>query len=237
MDAKELEAYQYQLDQVRQTLVSDPDNSELRNLETELVDLIKLTKEYLQSQEPEPIKPRDKAKEASKPANKVAASTPSTLKAGDEVSARWVSGDKGWYPARITSVTGSAERPVYIVSFHGYNTTESLGNADVKTVEPKKKTIGSIIESAECKQKRKEPSTTDEPVKKKKVSASAAESMEKQKAWQSFASKGQKKKTSVINDKSIFKTPDNPYGKVGVVNSGKGMTSFKTRGRHVFDKD
>lgn len=32
---------------------------------------------------------------------------------------------------------------------------------------------------------------------------------------------------------SIFKSPDDPYGKVGVTGSGKGLTDFQKREKHL----
>ncbi|CAO3634941.1 unnamed protein product [Mucor hiemalis] len=90
----------------------------------------------------------------------------------------------------------------------------------------------------EPKPKKKKDSTTNgatTPKKKKTV-----EFENKKNAWLNFATgTNSKKKKSVggaapINKKSIFKTPDNPEGKVGVVGSGKGMTTFQQRGKHVY---
>lgn len=52
----------------------------------------------------------------------------------ENVLARWVSGDNSFYPARITSITGSASNPVYIVSFKSYSTVESLTAKDLKPI-------------------------------------------------------------------------------------------------------
>lgn len=37
-----------------------------------------------------------------------------------------------------------------------------------------------------------------------------------------------------LQGKSIFRTPDNPMGKVGVVGSGQGVTAYEQRGKHKF---
>ena len=55
-----------------------------------------------------------------------------TYKVNDVVLARWISGDKAFYPARITSVTGSASAPVYTVTFKSYNNTETVRGSDLK---------------------------------------------------------------------------------------------------------
>ncbi|KAF8931930.1 hypothetical protein BGZ47_011626 [Haplosporangium gracile] len=73
--------------------------------------------------------------------------------------------------------------------------------------------------------------------KKKKTDAGPSEQVQKQMAWQNFAKGAKKGKTSgssVGLKKSIFATPDNPEGKVGVVGSGKGMTQFQQRGKHLY---
>ncbi|CAG8804898.1 30289_t:CDS:2 [Gigaspora margarita] len=74
------------------------------------------------------------------------------------------------------------------------------------------------------------------------------EQVAKQKTWLAFASgtavapgkKTTKTKRLVqppINKRSIFATPENPEGKVGVVGSGKPMTQFQQRGKHIFDRN
>ncbi|CAO3567090.1 unnamed protein product [Mortierella alpina] len=70
--------------------------------------------------------------------------------------------------------------------------------------------------------------------KKKKNGGQASEQVQKQMAWQNFSKGGAKKTKGPVLKKSIFATPDNPEGKVGVVGSGKGMTSFQQRGKHIY---
>lgn len=60
----------------------------------------------------------------------------------------------------------------------------------------------------------------------------------KQKKWEEFKSEGQKKKSGYFKEtkESIFKSPETIEGKVGVVNSGLGMTNFSTRSKlHLQD--
>ncbi|KAG0274566.1 hypothetical protein BGZ95_009653 [Linnemannia exigua] len=75
-------------------------------------------------------------------------------------------------------------------------------------------------------------------LKKKKKDAGPNEQVQKQMAWQNFAKGGGKKGAKTGGGaglkKSIFATPDNPEGKVGVVGSGKGMTQFQQRGKHLY---
>jgi len=54
-----------------------------------------------------------------------------------------------------------------------------------------------------------------------------------------FAKKGEKKGIAIagMQGTSIFKSPDNPTGRVGVTGSGKGMTTYTQMGKHKFQAD
>lgn len=59
----------------------------------------------------------------------------------------------------------------------------------------------------------------------------------RQNDWQQFQStKGRAKKIGFLTGRkreSIFKSPDDPHGKVGVTGSGKGLTEFQKREKHL----
>ncbi|KAH7576028.1 hypothetical protein ACOSP7_003887 [Xanthoceras sorbifolium] len=59
----------------------------------------------------------------------------------------------------------------------------------------------------------------------------------RQNAWQQFqTTKGKTKKVGFFSGRkreSIFKSPDDPHGKVGVTGSGKGLTDFQKREKHL----
>ncbi|XP_072965916.1 uncharacterized protein [Typha angustifolia] len=59
----------------------------------------------------------------------------------------------------------------------------------------------------------------------------------RQNAWQQFqTTKGKAKKVGFFSGRkreSIFKSPDDPKGKVGVTGSGKGLTDFQRREKHL----
>ncbi|XP_065870950.1 uncharacterized protein [Euphorbia lathyris] len=59
----------------------------------------------------------------------------------------------------------------------------------------------------------------------------------RQNAWQQFqTTKGSSKKIGFFSGRkreSIFKSPDDPNGKVGVTGSGKGLTEFQKREKHL----
>ena len=64
---------------------------------------------------------------------------PVSYSVNDMVMARWVSGDKAFYPARITSVTGSSTAPIYIVKFKTYDETDTVRPKDIRPMSNKRK--------------------------------------------------------------------------------------------------
>ncbi|KIY47023.1 hypothetical protein FISHEDRAFT_59919 [Fistulina hepatica ATCC 64428] len=228
MNKAELEEYQLQLSQVETALKEDPSNAELASLRDELKQLIDLTRTALDQAE---------AASSSKSESKKNVTPVHSLVAGDECLAKY-SGDGTWYPARITAVAGSTDDPVYSVVFKGYNTTELLRSSDIKSMPTnynaapsnKRKLTKQEEEEKERKKRRNE--------KKVEVrAAKAKEQMAKQASWQKFAKKSEKKGIHIagVSGTSIFKTPDNPLGRVGVTGSGKGMTEVAVKSKHKFE--
>ncbi len=155
-------------------------------------------------------------------------------KVNDAVLARWVSGDKSFYPARITSITGSSSSPLYSVTFKSYGNTETLRAADIKPhpLETKKRKAdgtpalpsasstetgtASVISAAAdinpalASQARREPSkVSDGPTRPPKVprKVKATKELEAGKSkWQDFTTKG--KLSKVAKKESMFRTPD-----------------------------
>lgn len=212
MDRADLETYQVQLSQVELALQSDPGNEELSSLRSELQELISLAQDAIAQAD---------AASSSRvgPSRKSILTTPAfAWGAGNECLAKY-SGDGSFYPARITSVGGSAENPVYSIVFRGYNTTELVKGSEIKAlptnhqektpaVTNKRKLTKVEEEERERKKKKNE----------KKVEARAAKAKEqlaKQAVWQKFAKKSEKKGVHIagVAGTSIFKTPDNPLGK------------------------
>lgn len=147
--------------------------------------------------------------------------------------AKWKSGDKSFYPARITSITGSSTKPVYIVTFKSYSTTETLSAHDIKplsTESKKRKADGTpaspstasapansgVISAAAnidptlASQAKKEPSkVSDGPVRPAKVPRKVKANKELEAGknkWQDFSTKGKTEK--VAKKESMFRTPD-----------------------------
>ncbi|KZT75191.1 hypothetical protein DAEQUDRAFT_761135 [Daedalea quercina L-15889] len=234
MDNTDLETYQVQLEQVEQALATDPENAELKDLRNELKELIELTQAAVAQQEAASSSKAESSRKAA------AVSTARTWSAGDECLAKY-SGDSQWYPARITSVGGSTDNRVYSVMFKGYNSTELVNATQIKALPPNHQSAGpsagnkrklTKVEEEERERKKKK--------NEKKVEAKAAkakEQTEKQQSWQKFAKKSEKKGIHIagVSGTSIFKTPDNPLGRVGVTGSGKGMTDVAPKTKHKFE--
>ncbi|KAI0361226.1 hypothetical protein OH77DRAFT_407955 [Trametes cingulata] len=239
MDKTDLETYQVQLSQVELALSADPENTELISLRSELKELIELTQAAIAQQEA--AASSSKAEASKKAAGAATASSSCGVwAAGDECLAKY-SGDGQWYPARIASVGGSADNRVYSIVFKGYNDTELVNAAQIK---PLPQNYQGPAPSASNKRKLSKAEEEEREKKKKKnekkleaKAAKAKEQQEKQQSWQKFAKKSEKKGIHIagVTGTSIFKTPDNPLGKVGVTGSGKGMTGVAPRTKHKFE--
>ncbi|ESK87882.1 hypothetical protein Moror_15249 [Moniliophthora roreri MCA 2997] len=233
MEQADLETYKVQLSQVELALSAEPDNTELVSLRSELQELINLTETAL-------AQAATASSSKAESSRKTATSTPThTWSAGDECLAKY-SGDGAWYPARITFVGGSAENRVYSVVFKGYNTTEQVKPSELKSIPPN---YSASVPSSSNKRKLSKQEEEEREKKKKKNekklevrAAKAKEQIAKQATWQKFTKKSEKKGVHIagVAGTSIFKTPDNPLGKVGVTGSGKGMTAVVTPGKHKF---
>lgn len=138
----------------------DPDNSELQSLQAELEELINLTETSIaelkpaappappaEKKRPSPPPTKEKWSKENHPAYQAGyqkppaaveqaeePSTPASFSVNDNVLARWVSGDNSFYPARITSITGSTSNPVFLVTFKSYATVENLTAKDLKPI-------------------------------------------------------------------------------------------------------
>ena len=160
---------------------------------------------------------------------------------GEECTAKYA-GDGKWYPARITSIGGSSTNPVYSIVFKGYNTTEQVTSTDIKPTKEnldaaERKRTGRVLseqeEAMQAKKKRKtekwEAKKSDQQVKAK----------DKQQAWQKFATKGAKKGYAIpaATGKSMFRTPEDPLAKVGIVGAGRGMKETTQRSKHIYQPE
>ena len=156
-----------QLDVVNAGLKDDSGNAELLALKSELDDAIGLLEETLAELKPAKATPKPKSpspppvqekwsrenhpafkKAAPPPEEKEPDQGPVNYKVNDNVMAKWLTGDRGFYPARITSITGSSTDPIYIVKFKSYDTTEQLRSRDIRPVAQKRKADGTPTSGA-----------------------------------------------------------------------------------------
>ncbi|KAF4767203.1 hypothetical protein HAV15_009967 [Penicillium sp. str.  len=132
-----------QMETVALGLEVDPDNVELNSLKTELEEYIAVLQTQIAELKPTaPAKPAPKAgrfkdngspKPTEHPEEAPAVTTtPVSFSVNDIVLARWVSGDRAFYPAKINSITGSSTNPVYLVTFKSYATVENLTAKDIR---------------------------------------------------------------------------------------------------------
>jgi len=233
MDTTDIETYQVQLAQVELALSADPTNTELSSLSSELKELIKLSRAAIAQAE------AASASSSKSEHRKNNNTTPGyAWSAGDDCLAKYF-GDGSWYPARIASIGGAAENQVYSIVFKGYNTTELVKSSDIKPLPPNYPNIPSStkrkLSKADEEEREKKKKKNEKKLEVK--AAKAKEQMQKQATWQKFAKKSEKKGVHIagVSGTSIFKTPDNPLGRVGVTGSGKGMTEVALKSKHKFE--
>ncbi|BBG96251.1 nucleic acid-binding protein [Prunus dulcis] len=177
---------------------------------------------------------------------------------GTKVQAVW-SEDGEWYDATIESLTPNG----YFVTYEGWGNREEVDPANVRPIqegavnalleaervaEATKQAIKRKIAQAASIdfQSRSLPAKLriepDDPEDVSRLHKMRMEQLEvtqnkRQNAWQQFqTTKGKTKKIGFFSGRkreSIFKSPDDPFGKVGVTGSGKGLTDFQKREKHL----
>lgn len=231
-----------QLDLVISQLRDDPDNVELSSLKDELTDVLNILNESLAELQPknpavkQPTPPKEPEKwsrenhpalKKSAPAADIKEDGPVNYQVNDTVMAKWLSGDRGYYPARITSITGSSAAPIYVVKFKSYDETETLSIRDIRPVSNKRKAeappppptaappLPGVVSSAgatvypEVKKLQEQAEDPAKPPKPKKIKAKKELEAGKSK-WQEFNSKSKFGKTK---KDSMFRTPEGVHGR------------------------
>ncbi|KAI9732800.1 MAG: hypothetical protein M1834_003738 [Cirrosporium novae-zelandiae] len=278
----EVKEYKLQLETVQSSLQADPDNSELQDLKKELENVIEITQTAIAELRPTPalaspdksppLPVKEKWSKENHPAfqagyrkptpsqNGVEESQqPATFSVNDTVLAKWVSGDNSFYPARITSITGSTSKPVYIVTFKNYGNTETVSAKDIRPMSNetrKRKADGTPgtptsastpvsanvisaaadINPALASQAKREPSkVSDGPTRPAKIPRKVKANKELEAGknkWKDFTSKGKMGKAS--KKESMFRTPEGVNARVGFTGSGQEMRKDPTRSRHIY---
>ncbi|QPG94322.1 hypothetical protein C2857_005695 [Epichloe festucae Fl1] len=264
---EERQQYQEQLDIILQQLRDDPESGELLALQEELQNLIDLLDENIaelrpnQAQAPKPAAKEhtppppqpEKWSRENHPAFKKAPAPVEekeepapTYHVNDTVMAKWLSGDKNFYQARITSITGSSANPIFTVKFKSYDSTETLRSKELKPFSNKRKadepqpvpaaapgvvsSAGATMYPGAQKDAQQEDEAAKAP-KPKKIKAKKELEAGKAK-WQAFSSKSKMSKTGKKD--SMFRTPEGIHGRVGFTGSGQAMRKDPTRSRHVY---
>lgn len=271
----DLKGLKDELQNIKNILRNDPDNVEYIELKTELEDLIATTETQIpppppseptaDSQQQPPPKWSVEKHPAFQPGYRRPGTTsapteqvqaPIVFKVNDTILAKW-SADKAFYPARITSITGSSASPIYTVKFKDYADTSTLTAADLKPiihdskkrkadalpVTPLQPIAPGVISSAPninqdlADQAKKEPSKVSDgparlPKVPKKVKANKELEAGKSK-WQDFSAKSKTGKSAKKD--SMFRTGESVNAKVGFTGSGQAMRKDPTRSRHLYE--
>ncbi|KAE8166412.1 hypothetical protein BDV40DRAFT_4812 [Aspergillus tamarii] len=276
----EVKEFKLQLETVQSSLQVDPDNTELQSLKTELEELINLTETSIAELKPPapstsksslPVKeqgPRDNYPTSQTGYRKPTveqtdeSAPPASFSVNEHVLARWTSGDNSFYPARITSITGSSSNPVYLVSFKSYGTVESLTAKDLRPISGndsrKRKADGSSGNSASqspvpqlpnssvisaaadinpalANQARNEPSKVgDGPARPAKAPRKVKANRELEAGKMKWKDFASKGKLG--RKESMFRTGDSVSARVGFTGSGQKMRKDPTRTRHVYQQ-
>ncbi|KAF7142315.1 hypothetical protein RHSIM_Rhsim05G0115500 [Rhododendron simsii] len=266
---------------VRKLLDDDPGNSEYADMEKELVEVISLTKELLETARqsenagsdiltsldasPSFKHARLDSQLDNEPRNMSDLSD--KFPVGTKVQAVW-SEDGEWYDGTIEAITPNG----YFVRYDGWGNKEEVDPDNVRAIQ--EGVVNALLEAEKeaeatkqaIKRKIAQAAVVDfqsrtlpeklridpndpedvKATKRKKIHAFKSkmrmEQLEvtqnkRQNAWQQFqTSKGRAKKIGFFSGRkreSIFKSPDDPTGKVGVTGSGKGLTDFQRREKHL----
>lgn len=211
--------YRLQLQQVEAALTTNPENDELLKLKNDLEEVINLTKDLIKAQmQDEKTDGEDDKEEITTPMVPITLPSKKDWRPGERCMALLVQ-DGQYYEARIETIDGDE---VSVIFNHNKS-------AEVTTLD----FIREMPSNDGNHRFRKQPlSKVREYQKKKKMKKlqrfkQLEEERETEKnKWLAFASKSTKK--GVVK-KSIFASPDNVNGRVGIGTcgvSGKGMTEF-----------
>ncbi|KAJ5363488.1 uncharacterized protein N7496_009201 [Penicillium cataractarum] len=278
----EVKEFKIQLETVQSSLQVEPDNTELQSLKTELEELITLTETAIAELKPAPVAKPTPAPTKETWSSKESVSRPSqstfdradetattapppaaSFSVNDTVLARWVSGDNAFYPARITSITGSSSNPVYLVSFKSYATVENLTAKDIRPIagndSRKRKADGTSGSSASpspappsishanvisaaadinpalANQARQDPSKAgDASARPAKVPRKVKANKELEAGKNKWQNFAAKGKGKFGKKDSMFRTGDSVNARVGFTGSGQQMRRDPARTRHVY---
>ncbi|GAB0100234.1 survival of motor neuron-related-splicing factor 30 [Sergentomyia squamirostris] len=236
--ADDLQNYKLQLQQVEVALLSDPDNQELLKLKKDLEEVIDLTRDLIKTQLEEQKKSSYIEPETEKTTSLYDDDIEQVLqrvqaeadhqkwKIGDKCQAKWTE-DGQYYDATIEGITVSGEVSVIFDAYQNRSTTQ------LKELRERK--VRNEVFPTSSSNKRRHPNQKEYLKKKKIKKQQRFKELEQEREteknkWLAFTTKSAKKSGSGV-PKSIFASPDNVNGRVGIGTcgvSGKPMTEAKT---------
>lgn len=230
--ADDLQNYKLQLQQVEAALLTDPQNGELLKLKQDLEEVIDLTKDLIRAQQEaeqkksayvEPASTRYFEGGPSAAAAEKKQTKPTVIwKVGDKCSAKWIE-DGQYYDATIESITDGGEVSVVFDAYQNRSTTTL---SELKEQKVRNEVFPSNSN------KRMRPNQKEYLKKKKQKKIQRFKELEEEREteknkWLQFSAKSTKK--AGVKCKSIFASPENVNGRVGIGTcgvSGKPMTEF-----------
>ncbi|XP_052765194.1 survival of motor neuron-related-splicing factor 30-like [Mya arenaria] len=233
-----LSMYKLQLQQVDESLSSDPDNEDLKKLRTDLLEVIELTLDLIGQNQPAAT---DDVTEVGGASGETMATKRAPVKhwlPGDRCLAMW-SKDKNFYEATVDEVL---EDGSCTVTFDEYGNTDLTEVSLLKPADnesAKKRAMDGAGGSGDGKKplSKKDKLALEREYKRKKNQKKAQRRKELEEEtesvknkWLDFNVKTFAKTSKGKVKKSIFATPDSVIGKVGVGTCGQGgrpMTKFQ----------
>ncbi|XP_072944021.1 survival of motor neuron-related-splicing factor 30 [Epargyreus clarus] len=229
--ADDLRNYKLQLQQVEAALLTDPDNEELLKLKADLEEVIELTQDLIKTQEGDSKfnNVHSSSNDDDVTASLLAAeggdvqeSSTSKWHIGDKCLAKWRA-DGMFYDAVVEEIGDD----ILKVKFDGYTTLEVVSMHDVKAVGNGQKRPLSGDEGKHGKGYNREYLKKKKQKKQQRFKQIEEERESEKNKWLNFHSKASKK--AGVRSKSIFASPDNLSGRVGIGTcgiSGKPMTEY-----------
>lgn len=237
----ELATHRVELQQVQAALAMDPNNEDLKKLESDLKDIIALTSQLVEE--------TDKPKKPTGAGGK-------EWKVGDTCEAVWAE-DGNYYKAVIKEILPLSEdgtqqcsvefseygnKDVVAISSLRASKQQDTGGGDKSKKRPLED--DGVVQQGKSKAEReaeRERKKKKREKKERKLEEKNKEAEMVQSSWQKFNNgRSAKSKTGFLKGKakeSIFKSPDTVDGKVGVGTcgiAGKGMTDFKRRDKWTY---
>ncbi|XP_011309933.1 survival of motor neuron-related-splicing factor 30 [Fopius arisanus] len=223
----DLQNYKLQLQQVEAALTTDPSNEELLKLKIDLEEVIELTHDLIKSQQHE--KRQSNGMDAKDPI--LLAVLANKWKVGDSCMAPW-SEDGKYYEATIDGIN---EDGVVNITFNEFKNTDVTMLNQLKSVakrpasdwaDQKSKKLQAAAAVGADPNKQREYLKKKKQKKLQRFKELEEEREQEKNKWLAFSTKSAKK--GVVK-KSIFATPENVKGRVGIGTcgvSGKEMTKF-----------